>query len=70
VWLDITPQGSLDMGRGKNVHLNRLREAFNQNRPGQPWNPMMLVGQAARVQTKHAQGDKGTFVNVVAVRGL
>lgn len=46
-FLDLTtnPNGRtiLDMGPGKNVHLNRLREAVDQN-TGEAWNPMMLKG--------------------------
>lgn len=34
VWLDITDNGSLDLGKGKNVNLGRLREALDLNRPG------------------------------------
>lgn len=43
--LDLTPGGTLDMGEGKNVKLNRVRKAVNQNIPGQLWKPGMLNGQ-------------------------
>jgi hypothetical protein len=42
-FLDTNPSGGLDMGKGKNVQLNRLREAVNQNGPGS-WNLGMLKG--------------------------
>lgn len=53
VSLDLTPQGNLDYGKGKNVGLGRLREAVGQNVPGQPWSPMMLKGQVIKVLIKH-----------------
>ena len=56
VWLDLTPQGGLDMGKGKNVGLGKLREALGQNTPGKPWSPGMLNGQVARVQISHRSG--------------
>jgi hypothetical protein len=57
--LDFTDAGTLDMGKGKNVNLNRLREACNQNAPGKPWNFQMLVGQAVKVGVKHRSGEDG-----------
>ena len=43
-FLDITPNNALDMGKGKNIDLNRLREAVGQNTPGKPWKPLDLKG--------------------------
>src|SRR5690242_11516909 len=43
----------LDFGRGKNVMLGRLREAFHQNHSGKPWSPSMMVGQMGIVKVKH-----------------
>jgi hypothetical protein len=57
--LDITDAGSLDLGKGKNVSLGRLREACNQNDPSRAWNFNMLVGQAVKVSVKHRIGDEG-----------
>lgn len=71
LWLDLTPSGDFDTGKGKNVGLGRLREAVGQNGP-QPWKPSMLVGQAATVKIVHKPSDDGTRVydNVVAVAPL
>jgi hypothetical protein len=44
IFLDMTPQGTLDMGNGKNVQLGRLREALKQNDPMQPWALSSLRG--------------------------
>jgi hypothetical protein len=52
VWLDIT-QGRLDMGKGKNVGLNKIRDALNQNTSGKPWSPPDMQGVPARVVVSH-----------------
>lgn len=59
VMLDVTPEGGLDMGEGRNIQLGRLREAVDQNRDGQPWQPAMLIGQMARIMVKHSVGTSG-----------
>lgn len=43
IWLDMNGT-QLDMGKGKNISLNKLREALGQNRAGQKWNYKMLEG--------------------------
>lgn len=58
-FLDLTPSNGLDMGKGKNVALNKVRDALGQNVPGQPWSPMMMVGKFAIVKVKHTMSDKG-----------
>lgn len=58
ILLDITSEGALDMGKGKNVNLGRLREAVDQNKDGQPWQPAMLLGQMARISVKHSVNKK------------
>jgi len=57
--LDFTDAGTLDLGKGKNVNLGRLREACNQNDPSKAWNFQMLVGQAVKISVKHRTGDEG-----------
>lgn len=54
VWLDITEQGGLDFGKGKNVQLGKVRDAVGQNQSGKPWAPGMLVGAAAMVKVAHS----------------
>lgn len=44
VFIDFTPEGALDFGKGKNVQLGKVREAVNQNQKGKSWSPGMLVG--------------------------
>lgn len=57
VWLDLTPGGALDMSRGSNIGLGRLRDAVGQNTAGRPWQPSMLIGSVATVQISH-RADK------------
>lgn len=54
LWLDTTESGGLDFGKGKNVGLGRLRSALNQNAPGKPWAPGMLVGGVAKIKVGHS----------------
>lgn len=50
IFLDQNPNGGgLDMSKGKNVQLGRIREACGQNVPGQPWALSMLKGQVLRL---------------------
>lgn len=72
IWLDVTAQGGLDMGKGKNVGLGKLREALGQNKPGQAWAPGMLVGQVAQVQVGHRSGKEPgeVFADVKQVTAL
>ena len=64
VWLDTTETGGLDMSKGKNITLNRLREAVGQNIGGQPWKPGNLVGQNARVTVKHRIDGDNVYADV------
>lgn len=65
IWLDVTDSGGLDMGKGKNVGLGKLRDALGQNKPGQPWSPGMLVGQVALIRVAHSI-DKRDNVSIQA----
>lgn len=69
IMLDLTPEGGLDMGKGRNVYLGQLRDAVNQNADGKPWQPSMLVGEQATILVKHRTGQDGQLqqdVNRVA----
>ena len=73
IMLDLTAEGMLDMGPGKNLRLGRLREALRQNDASTPWNPQMLVGQSGVVVVGHRPDPKDASViydEVTAVRGL
>ena len=53
IMLDLTDTGSLDMGKGRNVELNRLRAAVDLNVSGFSFN--QLDGRMARVTVKQDQ---------------
>ena len=53
LFLELTPSGSLDMSKGKNVPLGYLREAVGQNKKGKSWSPRQLFGSTALVKVSH-----------------
>lgn len=67
MFLDLTESGSLDMGKGKNVSLGRLREAVGQNDPSRPWSPTMLQGAMARVKVEHEVVNGEAYARVTGV---
>ena len=69
IFLDLTDNGGLDLGKGKNIALGRLRDALNQNGPG-AWSPAMLLGQAAKVRVEHRLYEGRTFADVKGVAKL
>lgn len=58
LFLDLTPEGALDMGKGKNVQLGKVREAVGQNKEGRAWSPAMLQGTVATILVKHRPDEK------------
>lgn len=66
-WLDLTESGGLDMGKNKNVSLNRLREVLGQNVAGKPWKPGDLVGGIAKVRVQHRISDEIVYTDVKGV---
>jgi hypothetical protein len=59
IFLDFTPEGGLDFGKGKNVQLGKLREACSQNQKGKPWSPGMLVGASVIGHVSHRIDKNG-----------
>ena len=51
--LDLTEDGRLDMGKGMNVRLGRLRAAIGLNEPGTPWTFDMMAGRTCMGKVKH-----------------
>lgn len=71
LWLDLTSSGTLDMGKGKNTALGRLRDALGQNVPGKPWSFGQLTGGVATVMVGHRVADDGQInANVKKVSAL
>jgi hypothetical protein len=63
--LDITPQGSLDNGKGKNNAQRIYREATGTNKPGEAWSWRMLQGKVVKVKIAH-EDYRGSIVEKVA----
>lgn len=64
ILLDITESGGLDMGKGKNIGLGRLRDAVGLNKPGQPFSFRMLVGRSAKIRVDHREYEGNLFDDV------
>lgn len=70
IMLDLTEAGTLDMGKGKNVTLGRLREAINKNQAGVPFALSSITGNVAKISVKHRIDDKQVpAVTYAEVRG-
>ena len=57
IFLDVLENGSLDMGKGKNTMLGKVRDALGLNAPGRNFTLSMLEGQMARIFVKHSLGS-------------
>ena len=68
--LDLTESGALDMGKGKNIQLGRLRESLDLNKPGEPFAFSMIVGRPAKVRVEHRVNDKNTDEVFAEVKGV
>lgn len=70
IMLDLTPQGGLDMSKGKNVGLGRLREAVGKNNSGEAFSFAMLPGSAAKVGVTHRVVGEDIYAEVKQVAKL
>lgn len=57
IMLDLTEEGGLDMGKGKNIGLGRVREALDMNKPGEPFAISNMAGRLALVTVSHRPGQ-------------
>lgn len=67
IMLDLTDSGGLDMGKGRNVGLGRLREALGLNAPGQPFSFMMVSGRVAKISVNHRIDGENIYAEVKGV---
>lgn len=51
LWLDLTSQGQIDTGKGKNIGLGKLRAAAGLNEPGKPFSLSNLKGAVVKIST-------------------
>lgn len=72
--IDLTPQNGIDLGKGKNVRLGRLRAALDMNRPDQPFTFEGFRGRIAKIAVTNRTDDRpdsptkgDTFADVSAV---
>lgn len=70
IMLDTTPQGGLDMSKGKNVGLGRLREAVGKNGEGEMFSFAMLPGLSAKVAVSHRIAGDETYSEIKGVTRL
>lgn len=68
--LDMLESGGLDMGKGKNIALGRVREATGLNVPGQPFAPSMIQGRAAKVTVSHRVDGEDIYDEIKKVAAL
>lgn len=67
IMLDLNTSGGLDLSKGKNIGLGRLREAIGKNEEGQPFSFSMLPGLTAKISVTHRVSGEDTFAEVKAV---
>jgi hypothetical protein len=67
IMLDLTDSGGLDMGKGKNVRLGKLREALRLNDPSEPFSFSMMQGRMGKVAVKHDVDGDTIYARVNAV---
>lgn len=67
IMLDLTESGGLDIGKGKNVGLGRVREAVGLNSPGQPFSATMIVGRPAKLKVTHRVDGETIYAEVSGV---
>lgn len=70
LWLDITSQGQLDAGKGKNVGLGRLRAAAGMNDAGKPFSPVNLKGSVVKVQTTLRADNRDPSIQYAEVKSV
>ncbi len=70
LFLEFNDKNMLDMGKGKNVELNRIRDALGQNVPG--WKFSNLENAVAKIMVRHKKDEKSGdyFARVSGVTSL
>ncbi len=70
IMLDLTDTGGIDMGKGKNIGLGRLREAVDLNDSGRAITFSMLPGRMALIKVSHRVSGEDIFAEVKHVTRL
>jgi hypothetical protein len=53
VFIDLTPQKTIDNSPGRNRRQRLYREALDLNKPGDVWNWRKVAGQAVKIKVEH-----------------
>lgn len=67
IMLDLTDSGQLDMAKGKNIGLGKLREAMGLNVAGQPFSFSMITGRMAKGFVQHRVNGEDVFAEIKRV---
>ena len=68
IMLDLDGTGQrLDVSKGKNINLGRLREALGMNDVSVPFSFNMLPGQAAKVKVTHRIDGEDVYADIKMV---
>lgn len=67
VFIDLTPTGAIDNGKGKNNQQRTWREATGMNKPGEPFSWQAMAGRPIRVQLQHEEYNGNFLEKVKAV---
>lgn len=68
IMLDLNEAGTgLDLGKGKNVGLGRLREALGMNAPGEPFSMGAIQGRMAKVVVSHRPNGEDLYAEIKKV---
>jgi len=72
VFLDITAQGTLDVSKGKNINLGKVRTATGNNIQGKAFRFADLQGAQAKVQVSHraAENSDDIYDQIKSVTAL
>lgn len=60
VSVDLTENGAMDWGKGRNSGLRIIREATGTNEAGKAWNARMPIGHRVRIKIKHREYPEGS----------
>ena len=58
LFLDLTPEKQLDMGKSKNIALGKVREALGLNDKKKDFFLGLLIGNTAKVQVVHEPNEQ------------
>ena len=65
--LDLSPNGGIDTGKGKNIGLGRLRDAIGMNQPGKPFSFANIEGKPIRCMVVHRIDGEEKYADVKAI---